>query len=112
MAHATRDGFDVKAHKLLHVDPTMLKRGVGYRIAVAKATLAEVKASRLKAHSLQLGPVMNRPQAKGTARGSESARTSRPCQSARHSATTDRPRRRGSSLRARSEHRPLVPDFQ
>jgi len=53
MAHATRDGLDAKAHKLLHVDPTMLKRGVGYRIAVAKATLAEVKASRLKAHSLQ-----------------------------------------------------------
>ena len=61
LAHATQDGCDAKTHKVLHVDPATVKRGVGYRVAVAKATLAEVKASRLKPHSLHLGPARNRP---------------------------------------------------
>ena len=67
LAHASRDGCDTKSHKVLHVDPATIKRGVGYRVAVAKATLAEVKTSRLKLHSLQLGPPRNRPPAKGRA---------------------------------------------
>ena len=50
-----------RLHKVLHVDPATVKRGVAYRVAVAKATLTEVKASRLKPHSLQLGPARNRP---------------------------------------------------
>lgn len=62
LAHATRDGCDAKAHKVLHVDPTTVKRGVGYRVAVGKGRLIEVKASRLKPHSLALGTARNRPQ--------------------------------------------------
>lgn len=61
LAHATQDGCDAKTHKVLHVDPATVKRGVAYRVAVAKATLTEVKASRLKPHSLPLGPARNRP---------------------------------------------------
>lgn len=64
VAHATRDGCDAKTYKVLHVDPATIKRGVGYRVSVAKATLAEVKTGRLKPHSLQLGLARNRPQAK------------------------------------------------
>jgi hypothetical protein len=63
LAHATRDGCDAKTHKMLHVDPATIKRSVGYRVSVAKAALVAVKASRLRLHSLQLGPA-NRPQDK------------------------------------------------
>ena len=62
LAHATGDGCDARTHKALHVDPATIKRGVGYRVAVAKVTLAEVKAKRQKPHSLQLGPAPNRPR--------------------------------------------------
>ena len=55
LAHATRDGCDSRTHKVLHVDPATLKRGVGYRVAVAKATLAEVKAKRQAPRRLQPG---------------------------------------------------------
>jgi hypothetical protein len=49
---------------VLHVDPATIKRGVGYCVAVAKATLAEVKTSRRGPRSLQFGPARNQPQAK------------------------------------------------
>lgn len=62
LAHATRDGCDTPTHKMLHVDPATIKRGVGYKVAVAKGTLAEVKAKRQRPHSLQLGPATDRPR--------------------------------------------------
>jgi hypothetical protein len=46
VAHAAKDGCDARTHKALHVDPAALKRGVGYRVSVAKGVLAEVKAGR------------------------------------------------------------------
>jgi hypothetical protein len=53
LAHATRDGCDAKTHKVLHVDPATIKRGVKYRVAVAKAALAEVKPGRQRPRSLR-----------------------------------------------------------
>ena len=50
LAHAEKDGCDIKVHKAIHVDPTMLKRGTAYRVAVGKrsAGLVEVKAAAKK----------------------------------------------------------------
>jgi hypothetical protein len=43
---ATKDGCDAKAHKALRVDPALLKRGIRYRVSVAKPALVEVKTRR------------------------------------------------------------------
>jgi len=51
LAHATKDGCDAGTHKALHVDPATLKRGVGYRVSIAKGVLAEVKAGRQRPRS-------------------------------------------------------------
>jgi len=45
LEHAVKDGCQPSIHKVLHVDPATVKRGVGYR--VAKGVLREVKAGRL-----------------------------------------------------------------
>jgi hypothetical protein len=45
LQHAAKDGCEASMHTALHVDPTALKRGVGYR--VAKGVLTEIKAGRL-----------------------------------------------------------------
>ena len=44
LSNAAKDGCDARTHKALHVDPTSLRRGVSYRVSIAKRTLAEVKA--------------------------------------------------------------------
>ncbi len=62
LAHATRDGCDARTHKVLHVDPAAIRRGVAYRVAVARATLAEVKAKRPAPRSLHPGPSPARPK--------------------------------------------------
>jgi hypothetical protein len=67
LAHATRDGCDARTHKVLHVDPATIKRGVGYKVSVAKAMLAEVKAKRQAPRSLHLGPPPGRSRPKRTA---------------------------------------------
>ena len=67
LSHATRDGCDSRTHKVLHVDPATIKRGVGYRVAVAKAALVEVKAKRQAPRSLHLGPTTDRGRPKRAA---------------------------------------------
>jgi hypothetical protein len=53
-AQAEQDGCNIRAHKALHVDPNMLKRGMGYRIDIKKRApaLVEVKPGRQPPKSL------------------------------------------------------------
>lgn len=44
LSQAAKDGCDARTHNALHVDPSSLRRGVSYRVSVAKKTLVEVKA--------------------------------------------------------------------
>jgi hypothetical protein len=51
LAHAARDGCDVRRHKVLHVDPTTLKPGCHYAVSMkaTKATLVEQPQRRKRA---------------------------------------------------------------
>ena len=53
-AHAEKDGCSIRTHKAMHIDPTTLKRGMGYRVVVRKRApvLVEVKAGRHRPQSL------------------------------------------------------------
>jgi hypothetical protein len=43
LANAARDGCNARTHKVLHVDPSLLRPGVSYRVSIAKRTLVEAK---------------------------------------------------------------------
>ena len=46
LEQAAKDGCKLSTHKVLHIGPAELKRGVGYR--VGKGRLTEIRAARLK----------------------------------------------------------------
>ena len=51
LAHAARDGCDVRRHKVLHVDPTALRPGCHYAVSVKarKPSLVERRQRRKRA---------------------------------------------------------------
>lgn len=51
-AHAEKDGFTIRTHKAIHVDPATLKRGMSYRVSVKKGVLVEVKVGRHRPQGL------------------------------------------------------------
>ncbi|MBV8191901.1 MAG: hypothetical protein JOY64_03345 [Alphaproteobacteria bacterium] len=46
LAHAEKDGCNLRRHKVLHVDPATLKPGTGYRVSVTRRALIEVTPRR------------------------------------------------------------------
>ena len=54
LAHAARDGCDVRRHKVLHIDPAALRPGCHYAVSVKtrKATLVERRQRKKAAAAL------------------------------------------------------------